>query len=75
MKIYTEIKKLLGNEQLAPEVREVFDRLLATEEEIQMSQRAAPQNVMAELGDAASPELHERHAKAEQKAHEAAARP
>jgi hypothetical protein len=57
--IYRALKDLLGDNELDPEVREVFDRLLATDEEIRLSRRAAE---MAELPagvyDAARMKVH-----------------
>jgi hypothetical protein len=39
--LYRSLKSLLGDGELTPEVRQVFDRLLATDEEIALSRRAA----------------------------------
>jgi hypothetical protein len=39
--VYRTLKELLGDNELGPEVREVFDRLLASDEEIKLSRQAA----------------------------------
>lgn len=69
--IYRSVKKLLGGDELTPEIREVFDRLLATDEEIDAARKAgADTSVMDSLADDAdvSPELKDRYAALAQKA-------
>ena len=69
--IYRSIKAILGVHEVSPEVREVFDALLATDEEIEQSRRAVERgSVMEELGEEVAPELRDRYARAVQKAHE-----
>lgn len=69
--IYRSIKAILGVHEVSPEVREVFDALLATEEEIEQSRRAVARgSVMEKLGDEVAPELRDKYARAVQKAHE-----
>jgi hypothetical protein len=62
-KLYRSVRKLLGDQELDPRVREVFDHLLATEEEIAEAREAGPQNVLEKFGDTlqADPELLARH--------------
>ncbi|MDE7240993.1 MAG: hypothetical protein K2N62_03795, partial [Desulfovibrio sp.] len=69
--IYRSIKAILGVHEVSPEVREVFDALLATEEEIEQSRRAVERgSVMERLGGEVAPELRDKYARAVQKAHE-----
>ena len=72
--LYTSVKKLLGNEKLDPKVTEVFDRLLATEAEIEAAAAQAPQSiaVATEAIADASPELASRYAKAVEQARQRA---
>ena len=69
--IYRTVRKLLGAHGVSEDAREVFDVLLATEEEIALSQRRASENsVMDMLEEEVSPELRDRHARAVQKAYD-----
>lgn len=64
--IYRTVRKLLGAHGVSEDAREVFDVLLATEEEIALSQRRASENsVMDMLEEEVSPELRDRHARNE----------
>lgn len=64
--IYRTVRKLLGAHGVSEDAREVFDVLLATEEEIALSQRRASENsVMDLLEEEVSPELRDRHARNE----------
>lgn len=72
--IYRSIRAILGANEVSPDVREVFDALLATDEEIEQSRRAVERgSVMESLGGEVAPELRDRYARAVQKAHENAA--
>ncbi|RRD69266.1 MULTISPECIES: hypothetical protein [unclassified Desulfovibrio] len=64
--IYRTVRKLLGAHGVSEDAREVFDVLLATEEEIALSQRRASENsVMDLLEEEVSPELRDRYARNE----------
>lgn len=69
--IYKSVRSLLGDNDIAPEVREVFDALLATQEEIDMSQRRAESDSSMFLpGLEMKPELRDKYARAAQKAYD-----
>lgn len=69
--IYRSVKSLLGMNELSEDVRQVFDTLLATQEEIEQSQRAvAGDSVIDLLGDEVAPELRDKYARASQRAYE-----
>lgn len=73
--IYRSIKVLLGIHELSPDVSEVFDAFLATEDEIAKSGRAvqsAPdmetQGTLAAMGTEVTPELLDKYQKPVEKA-------
>ncbi|WP_298997034.1 hypothetical protein [uncultured Desulfovibrio sp.] len=69
--IYKSVKTLLGADNISPAASEVFDSLLATQEEIDLSQRRANSgSVMDLLGDSVRPELRDKYAKAAQAAYD-----
>ncbi len=69
--IYRTVRNLLGNDGVSEQAREVFDTLLATQEEIELSQRrASGDSVMDLLGDTVKPELRDRYAQAAQRAYD-----
>ncbi|MDY0258636.1 MAG: hypothetical protein RBR41_03090 [Desulfovibrio sp.] len=69
--IYRTVRNLLGNDGVSEQAREVFDTLLATQEEIELSQRrASDDSVMDLLGDTVKPELRDRYAQAAQRAYD-----
>lgn len=73
--IYRSAKRLLGNDDLDPEVREVFDRLLATDEEIDAArQEGSSRSILEESVLEVAPESKERYQSAMVLAHEKAAR-
>ena len=57
--------EITGESDLSPEMRNVFDRLLATEEEIQEARARGPRNVLGELGKNAGISAEQRQAYAE----------
>ena len=73
MDIYKTVRRLLGNGGVNEDVREVFDRLLATQEEIDASQRSTTSaSVIEEFVDEVAPELRDKYAKAVRVAHDRA---
>lgn len=69
--IYRTVRNLLGNDGVSEQAREVFDTLLATQEEIELSQRrASGDSVMDLIGDTVKPELRDRYAQAAQRAYD-----
>ncbi|MBE6441465.1 MAG: hypothetical protein E7022_03915 [Desulfovibrio desulfuricans] len=70
--IYRSVRAVLGMNDVSEDVREVFDALLATQEEIEQSQRAVAADSVMELLDEkeTTPELRNRYARAAQRAYE-----
>lgn len=68
VRLYRSVRALVGADDIAPEVRNVFDRLLATEEEIESARRRGASAVsLSDLeagGLQVAPELRDRYARA-----------
>lgn len=67
-RLYRSVRSLIGAEEISSDIRNVFDRLLATEEEIESARREGSSAVsLAELeanGLEVTPELRDRYARA-----------
>ena len=65
-RLYRSVRALIGAEEISPDIRNVFDRLLATEEEIESARRQGSSSVsLADMeagGLEVSPELKDRYA-------------
>ena len=76
-RLYRSVRALVGADEISPEIRKVFDRLLATEEEIEAAQREGTSSVSLDSLEAqgltVTPDIRNRYARAVTEAHNKAA--